>query len=47
MLGAEAAHTRAKANHVLAMSDVALADVGLDLVLGRTARVAASNPTEN
>ena len=47
LLGAETAHTWAKANHVLAMSDVAVADVGLDLVLGRPAGVAVSDPMEN
>jgi outer membrane protein TolC len=47
LLGAEVAHTRAKANHVLALGDVAMADVGLDLVLGRTARVASSDQTES
>jgi outer membrane protein len=38
LLGAETAHTQARANEVQARRDVALADAGLDLALGRPIR---------
>lgn len=47
LLGAEAAHTQAKANRVLAMRDVALADAGLDFAIGRPIRASTGGPTEN